>query len=41
MSVGSDELTDTEKDMINIYGESRILKTIWCFENDEYYKNLK
>jgi hypothetical protein len=38
MKVSSDQLTQTEKDLIDIYGESRILKTIWCFENDQEYK---
>ena len=41
MKVDSTQLTETEKDLIDIYGEQRILKTVWCYENDSGYKNWK
>ena len=41
MKVSADQLTDTEKDLIGIYGEQRILKVFWCFENDLEYKKMK
>ena len=41
MKVNSDELTETEKDLIDIYGEARILKVIWCYENDASIRQLK
>jgi len=41
MKVNSDELTETEKDLIDIYGESRILKVIWCYENDASIRQSK
>ncbi len=41
MKVNSDELTETEKDLIDIYGEARILKVIWCYENDASIRQMK